>query len=267
MRFRNQEPEDSEFGFQPRNFHAMEKMSYQAFILSNSQVIRKNTTHLIFQGRLSDGKRFHWTVTRPGLVFFMDRGISWTPPGAFRKNLELKNLRGKPVDALYFQATSDLNRARRACESRDIATYEADINLVARYLMERFIKGSVSFESQPAEIKDDTLYFIDPQVAGCDFTPMLKPLSIDIECSMEMDLYSIAMFGENLATVLMVDPGRKDMTSTYQSFRNERDLMSAFFRIVREYDPDAGSVRWKSRQLCHDDQRSRADPKKVKRCL
>ncbi len=90
-------------------------MDYQGFILSNGQIIRKNATQLVFQGRLSDGKRFHWTVTRPGLVFFMDRDKDWAPPGAFRKNVELRSLRGKPVDALYFQTTSELNRARKPC--------------------------------------------------------------------------------------------------------------------------------------------------------
>ena len=120
-------------------------MSYQGFILSSSQTIRDNVTRLIFQGRLADGKRFHWTVTRPGLVFFIERGQDWSPPGAYRKSVELKSLRGKPVDALYFQPPSDLVNARKACDSRHIATYEADINLAARFLMERFIKGGVSF--------------------------------------------------------------------------------------------------------------------------
>jgi len=213
-------------------------MSCQGFILSSSQTIRNNVTQLIFQGRLSDGKRFHWTVTRPGLVYFIDRDNHWTPPGAFRKNVDLKSLRGKPVDALYFQTASDLNSARKACESRNIATYEADVNLSARFLMERFIKGGVCFESQPDKLKKDILYFNDPQVKGSDFTPVLRPLSIDIECSLEMDLYSIAIFGENLATVLVVDSDQADKTSAYQGFRNERELMMAFFHIVREYDPD-----------------------------
>jgi len=35
--------------------------------------------------------------------------------------------------------------------------------------------------------------------------PGLKLLSIDIECSIGMDLYSIAIFGKDLATVLMLD--------------------------------------------------------------
>lgn len=213
-------------------------MTYQGFILSNSQTIRNNATHLILQGRLSDGKRFHWTVTRPGLVFFIERRQAWTPPGAFRKNVALKSLRGIQVDALYFQTSSDLTFARKACESRKIATYEADINLTARYLMERFIKGAVRFESPPVRIANDTVYFVDPQVKGSNFTPVLRPLSIDIECSMEMDLYSIAVYGENLATVLMVDPDTPEKAGAYRGFRTERDLLSAFFTLVREYDPD-----------------------------
>ncbi len=197
-------------------------MSYQGFILSNSQISRNNTTQLVFQGRLSDGKRFHWSVTRPGLVFFIDRDMDWVPPGAFRKSVELRNLRGKSVDALYFQTTAELTRARRAFESRNFPTYEADVTLAARYLMERFIKGGVSFETKPVQVENDTLYFVDPKVKGSAFSTALKLLSIDIECSLEMDLYSIAVYGNDLAAVLMVDPDRGANINTYRRFGNER---------------------------------------------
>jgi hypothetical protein len=82
----------------------------QGFILSISQVIQDNVTQLIFQGRLSDGMRFHWTVTRPSLVFFIDRDKNLALPGAFRKSLELRNLRGNPVDVLYFNTSSEFGR-------------------------------------------------------------------------------------------------------------------------------------------------------------
>ncbi len=213
-------------------------MSYQGFILSNSQIIRENTTQLVFQGRLCDGRRFHWTVTRPGLVFFVDRDKSWTPPGAIRKSVDLLSLRGKPVEALYFKTTSELTRARGACESRNIPTYEADINLVARFLMERFIKGGVSFESKPVNVENNTAYFWDPKVKGSNFSPALKLLSIDIECSLEMELYAIAIYGNNLEAVLMVDPDRREKARDYQSFGSEQELLLAFFHRVREYDPD-----------------------------
>ena len=62
-------------------------MGYQGFILSNSQVIRKNITQMVFQGRLSDGKRFHWTVTRPGLVFLLIGTKAGHHPARFAKTL------------------------------------------------------------------------------------------------------------------------------------------------------------------------------------
>ena len=114
---------------------------YQGFILSNTQIWRDNAISLVFQGRLSDGRRFHWTVTRAGIVFFVDRRETWSPEGALRRRVDLQSLRGSPVDALYFRNTQDLARARQACQSRGVATYEADVNPAARFLMERFIQG------------------------------------------------------------------------------------------------------------------------------
>jgi len=212
----------------------------EGFILSSDQITLNNQTRLVFQGRLKDGRRFHWTVTRPGIVFFIRHDESWTPPGAVRKEVNLCSMAGEPVDALYFQNTMDLVRCRKACDARNISTFEADVNLVARFLMERFIMGAVTFKGDPTRKETNTLYFIDPHVKPSDYLPKLRLLSIDIECSMDMDLYSIALFGSDLEVVLMVDENRRDdfSTDTYLGFTNEKDLLFAFFNMVREYDPD-----------------------------
>jgi DNA polymerase II len=217
------------------------KMMLEGFILTSNQIIADNQTRLVFQGRLSDGRRFHWTIIRPGIVFFINHDESWTPPGAVRKEVKLCNMRGKPVDALYFRNTQALNQARKACETRNISTFEADVNLVARFLMERFIKGAVIFKSDPIRTGNNTLYFVDPVVKPSDHLPALKLLSMDIECSMGMDLYSIALFGTDLEIVLMVDENREQQSNTdaYQGFKNEKELLLSFFNRVREYDPDA----------------------------
>jgi len=184
--------------------------------------------------------RFHWTVTTPHIVFFIDRGQSWTPPGAIRKAVKLKNLRGGLVDGLYFRQSSRLTRARKTCEDRRILTYEADVPPVPRFLMEHFIHGSVRFETEPVERKGKCLYFIDPKVQPSDFMPELRMVSIDIECSMKLELYSIALYGQGLECVLMVDPATEKgmVTREYRNFRSERDLLNAFFSIVQKYDPD-----------------------------
>ena len=113
--------------------------------------------------------------------------------------------------------------------------YEADVNLVARFLMERFIRGGVSFESEPVRVENNILYFVDPNVKGAQFTPSLKLLSIDIECSMALDLYSIALYGNDIACVLMVDPEMTGREKGYRSFPSEKELGAVFpvSRIVR----------------------------------
>ena len=119
-------------------------MSFQdGFILTQSLADGPGkTTHLVFQGRLESGRRFRWTVTRPRLCFFVERGTdreAGPAPGPgedgeggraaeavsfrhARKPLELKTLRGLPVDALYFDSSLDLARARRLCESQGLPT-------------------------------------------------------------------------------------------------------------------------------------------------
>jgi len=213
---------------------------YEGFIISSNQLRRGDSTQLVFQGRLADSRRFHWTVTNPGIVFFVNHDETWTPSGAVRKDVKLQNLRGMPVDAVYFNSTLEMNRARKECDARNIATYEADVNLVARFLMERFIRGGVVFKSEPLQEKDDTLYFVDPVVTSSDYLPALRLLSIDIECSMGMDLYSIALFGKDLEQVLMVDGNQGAYNKgVYWGFGSEKELLLSFFDMVRQYDPDA----------------------------
>ncbi|EFK08832.1 putative DNA polymerase II [delta proteobacterium NaphS2] len=211
---------------------------YEGFILSSRQIQIQNRTQLVFQGRLSDGRRFHWTVTHPPIVFFVDRHQKWAPSGAFRKSLELCNLAGNPVDGLYFSQTTELFRARKACAERAVTTYEADVNLPARFLMEHFIKGGVRFESKPPQTQNGCLFFVDPKICPSDYTPELKTLSIDIECSMRSELYSIALYGEGIQKVLVVAPNKLNEKRKYLGFPDERSLLKAFFSFVDQYDPD-----------------------------
>ena len=232
-------------------------MSYAGFILSRRREERNYRTVLIFQGRLADGRRFHWTVNNPRLVFFISRRETWIPQGAVRKEVELCTLRGDPVDALYFENNGAMFRARQAYEGRNTRIFEGDINVINRYLMERFIQGSVAFESEPVDERNGILYFIDPKVKPSDFTPRLRSLSLDIECSMEMELYSIALYGDlpgdaktedtpedakdaKLALTLMVEPGATPGTDRgeYRAYPDETTLLKALFEEVRKFDPD-----------------------------
>src|SRR3954471_3394745 len=108
------------------------------FILSSSiRDLGRDSTQLVFQGRMADGMRFRWSVARPRLCFFVEREAPDLAGIMQRRPLEMKTMRGRPVDCLYFQSSLDLVRARRQAESLGVQTYESDVSAPARHLMER----------------------------------------------------------------------------------------------------------------------------------
>ncbi len=233
----------------------MSERTYEGFLLSQQQSTREGRTRLEFQGRLADGRRFHWTVDRPRIVFFVPRADTGDFPGGTRRAVELRDLRGTPVDAVYFPSASDHKSARERAEAVGRVLYEADISVAARLLMEHFIQGGVRFLNEPAREQNGILFFVNPAVEGCDFALKPRLLSLDIECSPDA-LYCVGLFGDGAAgevsTVLMVEPGKSgepfakiDFASNFQRedlaympFPSEAALLRELFVLIREQDPD-----------------------------
>lgn len=219
----------------------------EGFILSSSiRDLGRDSTQLVFQGRLSDGKRFRWSVTRPRLCFFMERGTPDPAGCRERRPVELKTLRGVPVDALYFRSSLDLARARREAEGLGARAYESDISAPARHLMERNVRGGVRFLEPPVAEKDGLLDFRDGKVEPSEFTPALRLLSLDVECTPQGGLFSISLYGDGgdgktVSRVFMIDPARPagEDRDGYRAYPDERTLLLAFFGAVRAADPDA----------------------------
>ncbi|MBW8889991.1 MAG: DNA polymerase II [Fibrobacteres bacterium] len=234
----------------------------EGFILSASFLDQgRESTRLGFQGRLRDGRRFRWIVAHPRLCFFVERDALDLGIPCQRRPLELKTLRGSPVDALYFASTGDLARARRQAEAMGVAAYEADVSATARHLMERGVRGGVRFLDPPVSEQSGLLDFRDGRVEGSDFTLDPRLLSLDVECTPQGGLFSISLYAEGaspLARVLMLDPrhaagvfvpqgaapseGESSRTFSepagYFAYPDERSLLSAFLEQVRATDPD-----------------------------
>ena len=74
-----------------------------------------------------------------------------------------------------------------------IRTYEADIDPVRRFLMERFINCQMFVEGE-AERKGKTLLYKNPKIRAVEVTPKFSILSLDIETSGDgRTLFSIAV--------------------------------------------------------------------------
>ncbi len=144
--------------------------------------------------------------------------------------LEMLDFNQQPVSGCYFRSQRQLRQARDQLETREFFPLEADINPAERFLMERFISGSMAFS-------DETV----PRCKSSDYQPALKIVSIDIETAMQgVELYSIGLFavenGQRFEKVMMLGDG-SDLPYV-ETYTSERALMMAFLDWVEDYDPD-----------------------------
>ncbi|MCP4911855.1 MAG: DNA polymerase II [Oligoflexia bacterium] len=177
-------------------------------------------------------------------VFFIERDIS-TPSFPFqfeRKNVTLKSFTGREVDALYFNSQDHWFQAKEICLNNSIRTYESDVRNTDRFLMERFIKGSIDIN---APYQKEVL---NPEVRPSHNIPNLNIMSFDIETSMKNDLFSIALHQYDLFSL------EKDVKKVFMVGENQgsleegegeliycstqRECYELFEREVQHLDPD-----------------------------
>ncbi|MFT6735588.1 MAG: DNA polymerase-2 [Polaribacter sp.] len=182
------------------------------------------------------------------------------------KQLSLNTFLMQPVVAIYFNSLSYFYDGRKLLQEADITFYEGGIRLEDRYLMERFVYGSLEFIGEPSSPQEQAragyLEYRNVKVKPCDYSPKLSSVSIDIECSAKGELYSIGFYvGENsereqpaLKKVLMIGQDAKpdiktdikldkkstetSTTNYIQWVNNEADLLTAFEYTIQEIDPD-----------------------------
>ncbi len=213
---------------------------------------------------------FEVVITRDRPVFFIERSAVLPKDLAFdqRRPVALTNFNGTAVDALYFGNQPMLYRARKQLQSAGITTFESDIMPEDRFLMERFINGSVVIKG-PGRYQGGMFRFTDPILASGEFNPQFSVLSLDIETGQRGELYSIAGHFEGktgaapIGIVLMVDPKTgnrprppkeaalpvdirlpggqtRPLTDTGWMVRlpTEADLLKGFNEMVAVLDPD-----------------------------
>jgi DNA polymerase-2 len=171
---------------------------------------------------------------------------------------KLKNFSHEQVLALYVRTTNAMGEIRRKLIAAGVELSEADVHAPDRFLMERFITGSLAFESEagPSAAEKSThtqsslsATFFDPRIKSAEFRPTLSALSFDIETDRKAEqLYSIAAYSTHSSKVFMLGDAqwREKLTARadvnapllIEVLPNERAVISAFLDHVAEVDPD-----------------------------
>ncbi len=152
--------------------------------------------------------------------------------------LAFQEVGNEPAVACYFPHQKMLNLARSRLQQADVPCYEADIRPTDRYLMERFIKGSLAL-SGPVVERDGYLESINPKLVAAEYQPDLKIVSLDIETSYtENILYSIAIFANDVRKVFMVSDETEAPLEYMEYLPSETSLLKRFLQWFAVLDPD-----------------------------
>ncbi len=167
------------------------------------------------------------------------------------KPLALKTFQHQPVCGIYFQNLASFYQARKILAAAEIETFESHIRLEERYLMERFVCGSLEFIGQPRALigsngKPNYLEYDQVRIKPSSFIPKLSCLSVDIECSEYGELYSIGLHmraePRDYSKVIMINPRPSNETHSGSEFIqwviDEKTLLSEFENLVLQLDPD-----------------------------
>lgn len=176
------------------------------------------------------------------------------------QSLPLKTFQQASVSACYFHTLRDFYRARDLLKPHGVTCYEDDFRPDERYLMERFITADLYFNGQVKQVTP--LYVSDTnaiphqalsyatytgvktkQFSDYQSSPIaLSMISLDIECSMQGELYSIGLYGENYACVFMIgdvnEPCHKHCPDYIYWVADETSLLRSLIDWITEHDPD-----------------------------
>jgi DNA polymerase-2 len=177
-------------------------------------------------------------------VFFIERStvIIRFKQSFHRKEVEMKNFAGNPVDALYFNTMKDLRQTVEQLKENKIITYESDVDPVRRYLMERFINAQMKVTGE-AKVKTGITTFINPKIEPCEVNPFFVIASLDIETSKNgNNLYSIAVHitgrKSEQKKVFIIGKSPKKFPEYLSFYSSEVDLLQSFFEWFNFIDPD-----------------------------
>ena len=192
--------------------------------------------------------------------------LQQAPYGAEVWQLSEVNLRcftGAKAWALYVNGEAIARDLRQRLQVQGIELMETDIRPEERFLMERFITGSMALENAPEQqINKRYPLQVNGRVKACEYFPKLRCLSLDIETTMDgQTIHSIALYGEDRGqSVRKVwlhwpsSPAPQDLPEYTSVATNERQMLRDFVVWLEDYDPDVfmgwSLVQFDFRILC-----------------
>lgn len=224
-------------------------MSRQGFLIQASVRPRSRAAGppvLQLYGRLAEGQTFLVCEDRESPYFFIRTadaeraGALLRQAGAALAPTTRQTLQGEAVTRVELAVPAALQALSRHLGEAGVATYEADLNPVARYLIDRGVRGSLEIHgpARPGRPEEGAeLVFHNPEVSPGSGIPRLVVLALRVATGADGALQAVALHGA-AGGELLQRRAPADPAADPASFADERALLLALVRRVRACDPD-----------------------------
>ncbi|UJF17774.1 DNA polymerase II [Vibrio sp. SS-MA-C1-2] len=158
--------------------------------------------------------------------------------------LKLKTFNHQKIAVCYFKTHQKFNYALKLFDTLNIPYFEADIRLTDRFMMERFIRGGITFNGQYQKKQGYTaVYQAQAKAVEQPYHPNLLMVSLDLECSEKGVLYSVGLASNVDNRVIMVGdkalhPDYSPSEFTIEWVIDEKALLIRLEQWFHHFDPD-----------------------------
>jgi DNA polymerase-2 len=219
-------------------------MSRQGFILQASIRLSAGLPVLLLYGRLQEGETFLVRDDRQRACFYVrtadgEAVSKLAGPHAKLMKTSRQNLAGEPVSRIELSTPVSTASLGHRLHAAGLVTYEADLNMVMRFLVDRGIRSSIEIHGtarrgRPAEEGVD-LVFDNPELSPGSVLPQLRSLVLRLHQSQDGTLGAAALADQHGEVVLQQGgPANTDATC----FPDERSLLAALIQRLVTKDPD-----------------------------
>lgn len=226
-------------------------MSRQGFLIQASVRARSRGAGppvLQLYGRLAEGQTFLVREDREAPYFFIRTADAERAGAPLRQAAARlvpttrQTLAGEPVTRVELAAPpAALPGLARRLGEVGVPTYEADLNPVARYLIDRGVRGSIEIHGSARPGRADEgveLVFANPEVSPGSVVPRLSVLALRVATSAGGELEAVALHGPQGGELLLRRPPGGPDADGRTIFADERALLVALVQRVRARDPD-----------------------------
>ncbi len=212
---------------------------YRGFVLQATYRIQQGLPVVHLFGRLEDGRTFVIRDYRQVPSFYVDRSDREQVRSARTQQTDIVGFDGAPLTKVEVKVPGDAPGVRDGLQDRGFRTYEADVRYAMRYLIDRDIRGGIEIEGEARSGNGTTLEFIDPETRPADVFIQPRLLSFDIETTADAEqLLAIAMYGEGVDEVVVVDPRARKMPEHAVGVADEAQAIKHFCEVVSRLDVD-----------------------------